>query len=116
MSTSEKGLVEAAILAINEINENGGILGRKIQPIIKDGKTDLNVLARIAEQLIVEDEVAVVFGCWTSNCRKSVLPVFEKYDHLLYYSLPYEGIEQSKYIIYLVQLPIKKLYQPLNGL
>jgi urea transport system substrate-binding protein len=105
MAVREKDLVQATQLAIAEINEKGGLLGRKVELIIKDGRSDPKVFVQIAKELIEEDKVDVVFGCWTSSCRKSVLPIFEKNNHLLYYPSQYEGLESSKTIIYLGSIP-----------
>ncbi len=101
MAFSERPLVDAALLAINEINGRGGILGREILPVIEDGASDWPTFARKAEKLIVEDRVCTVFGCWTSASRKAVLPVFQRHDHLLWYPLQYEGQERSPNVIYL---------------
>ena len=109
MAFSEKPLVEASLLAINEINVQGGILGRKIEPIVVDGKSDVSVFAKEAERLILEEKVSVVFGCWTSACRKTVKPVFEKYNHLLFYPVQYEGLEQSPNIVYTGAAPNQQI-------
>src|SRR5438552_1313013 len=79
MAISEKSLVDAILLAVDEINSRGGVTGRKIQPIILDGRSDWPTFARQAEKLIGEEKVSVVFGCWTSASRKTVKPVFEKH-------------------------------------
>ncbi|HMK76901.1 MAG TPA: transporter substrate-binding protein, partial [Thermodesulfobacteriota bacterium] len=100
MSISEVAVKDGELLAIEEINARGGVLGRKIVPIIEDGASDWPTFAEKAKKLIMRDKVAVVFGCWTSASRKAVLPVFEKYDHLLFYPVQYEGLECSKNIIY----------------
>lgn len=100
MSISEVAVKDGELLAIEEINAKGGVLGRKIVPIIEDGASDWPTFAEKAKKLILKDKVAVVFGCWTSASRKAVLPVFEKYDHLLIYPVQYEGLEASKNIIY----------------
>lgn len=100
MSISEVAVKDGELLAIEEINAKGGVLGRKIVPIIEDGASDWPTFAEKAEKLILKDKVAVVFGCWTSASRKAVLPVFEKYDHLLIYPVQYEGLEASKNIVY----------------
>ena len=100
MAISETPVVDSTLLAIDEINEKGGILGRKIIPIIRDGRSDWNTYANEAQQLIVEEKVDVVFGGWTSASRKTMKPVFEKYDHLLFYPVQYEGLEQSPNIVY----------------
>jgi urea transport system substrate-binding protein len=100
MSISEVAVKDGELLAIEEINAQGGVLGRKIVPIIEDGASDWPNFAEKAKKLIMKDKVAVIFGCWTSASRKAVLPVFEKYDHLLFYPVQYEGLEASKNIIY----------------
>lgn len=100
MAISETGSVEAEKLAIKQINDMGGILGRKIEIIQEDGASDWPTFAEKARKLLVQDRVATVFGCWTSASRKAVLPVFEKENGLLYYPTFYEGLEQSKNVIY----------------
>lgn len=100
MSISEVAVKDGELLAIEEINARGGVLGRKIVPVIEDGASDWPTFAEKAKKLIMKDKVSVVFGCWTSASRKAVLPVFEKYDHLLFYPVQYEGLEASKNIIY----------------
>jgi urea transport system substrate-binding protein len=109
MSISEKSVVDATVLAIEEINAKGGILGRKIEAIVSDGKSDAPTFAKEAERLITQEKVTVVFGCWTSASRKTVRPIFEKYKHLLFYPLQYEGLEQSTHIVYTGAAPINKL-------
>ena len=88
------------MLAIDELNAAGGVLGRRIEPVVSDAKSDLPTFSREAERLIAREQVAVVFGCWTSASRKTVKPVIEKYDNLLFYPVQYEGLEQSPNIIY----------------
>jgi len=100
MALSETPVVDSTILAIDEINARGGILGRKVIPIVADGRSDWGTFANEAERLIVEEKVDVVFGGWTSASRKTMKPVFEKYDHLLFYPVQYEGLEQSANIVY----------------
>jgi urea transport system substrate-binding protein len=100
MAISETGSVEAEKLAIEQINAMGGILGRKIKVIQEDGASDWPTFAEKSRKLLVNDKVAAVFGCWTSASRKAVLPVFEKENGLLYYPTFYEGLEQSKNVIY----------------
>ncbi|HYG89443.1 MAG TPA: urea ABC transporter substrate-binding protein [Azospirillum sp.] len=100
MAISETGSVEAEKLAIAQINEMGGVLGRKIEVIQEDGASDWPTFAEKSRKLLVEDKVASVFGCWTSASRKAVLPVFEQYNGMLYYPTFYEGLEQSKNVIY----------------
>src|SRR6187455_1359032 len=100
MAISETGSIQAEQLAIDEINAMGGILGRKIKIIVEDGASDWPTFAEKAKKLLVNDKVASVMGCWTSASRKAVLPVFEKENGMLYYPTFYEGLEQSKNVIY----------------
>jgi urea transport system substrate-binding protein len=100
MAISETGSIQAEQLAIDQINAMGGILGRKIKVIKEDGASDWPTFAEKSKKLLVNDKVAAVFGCWTSASRKAVLPVFEKENGLLYYPTFYEGLEQSKNVIY----------------
>lgn len=109
MAISEKAVVDATLLAFGEINAKGGILGRKIQPIVVDGKSDWTTFAREAERLITEEKVVTVFGCWTSASRKTVKPIFEKYNHLLIYPVQYEGLEESPNIIYTGAAPNQQI-------
>ncbi len=100
MAISETGSIQAEQLAIDQINAMGGILGRKIKVIKEDGASDWPTFAEKSKKLLVNDKVATVFGCWTSASRKAVLPIFEKENGLLYYPTFYEGLEQSKNVIY----------------
>jgi urea transport system substrate-binding protein len=100
MAISETGSVEAERLAIKQINDMGGVLGRKIKIIQEDGASDWPTFAEKAKKLLVKDKVASVFGCWTSASRKAVLPIFEKENGMLYYPTFYEGLEASKNVIY----------------
>nr|WP_265519921.1 urea ABC transporter substrate-binding protein [Nitratireductor luteus] len=100
MSISETGSVQAEKLAIKQINDAGGVLGRQIDFIQEDGASDWPTFAEKAKKLLVQDKVASVMGCWTSASRKAVLPVFEQYNGMLYYPTFYEGLEQSPNVIY----------------
>jgi len=100
MAISETGSIEAEQLAIDQINAQGGVLGRKIKVIQEDGASDWPTFAEKAKKLLESDHAAAVFGCWTSASRKAVLPVFEKDNGMLYYPTFYEGLEQSKNVIY----------------
>ncbi len=100
MAISENGSVEAEKLAIEQINASGGVLGRQIKIIQEDGASDWPNFAEKAKKLLASDHCAAVFGCWTSASRKAVLPVFEQYNGMLYYPTFYEGLEQSKNVIY----------------
>ncbi len=104
MAISETSLRDVLLFAFDEINQAGGIkIGDKsymIEPVIVDGASNWPLFAEKAKQLLEEDKVAVVFGCWTSVSRKSVLPVFEKDNGMLFYPVQYEGEELSKNIFY----------------
>ncbi|MDQ6990879.1 MAG: urea ABC transporter substrate-binding protein, partial [Mariprofundaceae bacterium] len=110
MAISEKPVMEATLLAIEEINAEGGLLGRKVEPIILDGKSDASVFAQQAEHLLADEKVSAVFGCWTSACRKTVKPIFEKYNNLLFYPVQYEGLEQSPNIVYTGGVPNQQIF------
>ena len=98
MAISEAPIKEVVLMAIDEINAAGGVLGRKVEPLIEDPASNWDLFAEKAKKLLQEDKVATVFGCWTSVSRKSVLPVFERYNGLLFYPVQYEGEECSKII------------------
>lgn len=100
MAISETSLKDTALMTINEINAKGGVLGKKLEPVVVDPASDWPLFAEKARQLITQDKVAVIFGCWTSVSRKSVLPVVEELNGLLFYPVQYEGQEQSKNIFY----------------
>lgn len=109
MATSEKPLVDALQLAIEEANATDGIQGQKIEAVVVDCRSDPTYCAQQAERLITKEKVKVLFGCWTSACRKAVKPVVEKYQHLLFYPVQYEGMEQSPNIIYTGAAPNQQI-------
>lgn len=109
MAISEIPVADATRMAIEEINQNGGVLGRRLEIITLDGKSDWPTFAKEAEDLIAVKHVDVIFGCWTSACRKSVKPVIEKYDSLFVYPLQYEGLEQSPNILYVGSAPNQQI-------
>ena len=109
MAQSESPVVDALLLAINQTNQAGGLLGRRVEPIILDGKSDWPTFAAQAEKLLLEDKVSTVFGCWTSASRKTVLPIFEEHNNLLIYPVQYEGIEESPNIIYTGAAPNQQI-------
>ena len=109
MAFSEKPLVDAALLAIDEINAAGGILGKEVVPVIIDGESNRDTFAIEAERLILVEKVKAVFGCWTSACRRTVKPIFEKRRHLLFYPVQYEGLEQSPNIVYTGSAPNQQI-------
>jgi urea transport system substrate-binding protein len=97
------------LMAVDEINAKGGVLGRQIEPVVVDPASNWDLFAEKSRQLLTQDKVAVVFGCWTSVSRKSVLPVFESLKGLLFYPVQYEGEEQSPNIFYTGATPNQQL-------
>ena len=100
MAISEVTVRNAIDLAVEQINADGGVLGKQIQLVAEDGASEPTVFAEKAEKLISSDCVAAVFGGWTSSSRKAMLPVFESANSLLYYPVQYEGLESSPNIFY----------------
>jgi len=100
MAISETTLKDTVLMLIEEQNKKGGLLGRKLEAVVVDPTSDWPKWTEKAAQLLEKDKVAVVFGCWTSVSRKTVLPVFEKDNGLLFYPVQYEGEESSKNVIY----------------
>lgn len=110
MAISENAVKDATMMAIDELNAKGGLLdGRTLEPVVVDIRSDWDVAADSAEKLIKNDKVSVVFGCWTSACRKTIKPVFEENDHLLFYPVQYEGLEQSPNIVYTGAAPNQQI-------
>jgi urea transport system substrate-binding protein len=116
MAISETGAREAEILAIEQINASGGVLGRKIKYIYEDGASDWPTFAEKAKKLLESDHVAAIMGCWTSASRKAVLPVLERDNGLLYYPTFYEGLEQSKNVVYTGQEATQQVFASLDWL
>ena len=100
MAISETVLKDVTLMAIDEINAKGGVLGKKLEAVVVDPASNWPLFAEKARQLLSQDKVAVTFGCWTSVSRKSVLPVFEELNGLLFYPVQYEGEELSKNVFY----------------
>ena len=100
MAISETALKNTVLMTIDEINAKGGVLGKKLEAVIVDPASNWPLFAEKARQLITQDKVSVVFGCWTSVSRKSVLPVFEELNSLLFYPVQYEGEELSQNVFY----------------
>jgi len=92
MAISETSLKDVLLFTFDEINKSGGVMGKMIEPVVVDPASNWPLFAEKAEELLVKDKVSVVFGCWTSVSRKSVLPVFERYNGLLFYPVQYENI------------------------
>jgi len=109
MAISETSLRDVVLMAVEEINAAGGVLGKKIEPVVVDPASDWPLFAEKAKELIVGNKVAATFGCWTSVSRKSCLPVFEEYNALLFYPVQYEGEEQSLNVFYTGASPNEQL-------
>lgn len=109
MAVSEQSMIDAEVLALEEINAAGGLLGRPVRWEIADGASDWPTFAQEARRLIHDEQASVIFGCWTSASRKSVLPVVEQADHLLVYPMAYEGLESSPQVIYTGAAPNQQI-------
>ncbi|WP_227538181.1 urea ABC transporter substrate-binding protein [Marinobacter vulgaris] len=114
MAISEIGSVQAEKLAISQINEAGGVLGRQVEYVQEDGASDWPTFAEKARKLLRQDNVAAIFGAWTSASRKAVLPVIEQYNGMLYYPTFYEGLEQSPNVVYTGQEATQQILASLN--
>jgi len=114
MAFSEKGVLQATLAAIDDINAHGGVLGRPLKAVVADGVSDEKVFAQQAERLLTQEKVAVIFGGWTSASRKAMLPVLAKHDGLLFYPVQYEGVEESPNVIYTGMAPNQQLYPALT--
>ncbi len=109
MAISETSLRDVVLMAVEELNANGGVLGKKVEPVVVDPASNWPLFAEKAKELINKEEVAVTFGCWTSVSRKSVLPVYEENNALLFYPVQYEGEEQSLNVFYTGASPNQQL-------
>nr|WP_088103436.1 urea ABC transporter substrate-binding protein [Halalkalibacter urbisdiaboli] len=116
MAMSETSLRDAELLAIEEINAAGGVLGKELVPVIEDGASDWPTFTERATKLLQQDEVAVVFGGWTSASRKAMLPVFEENNGLLFYPVQYEGMEDSPNIFYTGAAPNQQIVPAVDWL
>ncbi|HQA26396.1 MAG TPA: transporter substrate-binding protein, partial [Candidatus Competibacteraceae bacterium] len=100
MAISETTLKDTVLMLIDAQNKKGGLLGKKLEPVVVDPASNWPLFAEKARELLQKDKVAVVFGCWTSVSRKSVLPVFEELNGILFYPVQYEGEESSRNVFY----------------
>jgi len=117
MSQNESTLRDAELLAIEEINASGGVLGHQIEPVVKDPRSGFtDIFPKMAKELLADDQVAVVFGCWTSASRKAVVPIFERFNGLLFYPLQYEGNESSYDVVYSGSLPNQQILPAIDWL
>ncbi|NJK60508.1 MAG: ABC transporter substrate-binding protein [Oscillatoriales cyanobacterium SM2_1_8] len=109
LALSERPVVDATLLAIEEINAAGGVLGRSLVPVIRDGASDDRQFAAKATELLTGQQVPVIFGCWTSASRKRVKPIVEQAQGLLFYPVQYEGLERSPNIVYMGAAPNQQI-------
>lgn len=109
MAISETSLRDVVLMAVDELNAEGGVLGKKVEPVVVDPASNWPLFAEKAKELIVDKKVAVTFGCWTSVSRKSCLPVYEENNALLFYPVQYEGEEQSLNVFYTGASPNQQL-------
>lgn len=116
IAIAEAHVVDAEKMAIDEINAGGGVLGRPLVAVVEDGASDWPTFAEKAQKLLQSDKVVATFGCYTSASRKAVLPVFERYNGLLYYPTYYEGLETSKNILYTGQEATQSVIPAVNWL
>ncbi|ENH95624.1 urea ABC transporter urea-binding protein [Gracilibacillus halophilus YIM-C55.5] len=116
MAISETSVQQAELLAIEEINENGGVLGKQLEPVVEDGASDWPTFAEKAGKLLEQDQVAAIFGGWTSASRKAMLPVVEENNGLLFYPVQYEGMESSPNIFYTGAAPNQQIVPAVNWL
>ncbi|WP_095532128.1 urea ABC transporter substrate-binding protein [Desulfotomaculum nigrificans] len=116
MAISEVSVKDAELMAIEEINASGGLLGKKIEPVIEDGASDWPTFAEKAKKLLQQDKVAVIFGGWTSASRKAMLPVVEENNGLLFYPVQYEGLESSPNIFYTGAEPSQQIVPAVSWL
>src|SRR3989304_7255359 len=100
MAISETALKDVALMTIEEINASGGVMGKKLEPVVVDPASNWPLFAEKARELITKDKVAVVFGGWTSVSRKSVLPVFKELNSILFYPVQYAGEESERNVFY----------------
>jgi len=109
LAISEKPVADATLLAIREVNAAGGIFGKKIEALLVDGQSNETVFAAQAERLIKEENVVAIFGCWTSPSRIMVKDVVEKYNSVLFYPVQFEGLEDSKHVVYTSTTPNQQI-------
>src|SRR5262245_23352124 len=110
MAISETSLKDVELMALDEINKAGGVLGKQVEAVVEDPESKFtDVFPEKAKKLLLKDRVAAVFGCWTSVSRKNVLPVFEENNGLLFYPVQYEGNECSKNVVYTGAAPNQQI-------
>jgi urea transport system substrate-binding protein len=117
MSMHESSLRDAELMAIEEINANGGVLGHQIDPVVKDTRSGFtDIFPKKATELLSDEQVTTVFGCWTSSSRKAVVPIFERFNGMLFYPLQYEGNESSYNVVYSGSVPNQQIMPAVDWL
>lgn len=114
MAPSARPVKDATLLAIDEVNQQGGALGRRIEALVIDGQSNDSVVASELERILTTERVAAVFGCWTSSCRKTMIPILERHNGLLFYPLQYEGLEDSPQVVYTGSVPNQQIIPTLR--
>jgi urea transport system substrate-binding protein len=114
LAISEQSMIDAELMAIDEINQQGGLLGREVKPVVVDGRSDPKVFGQEARRLIETEKVSVIFGCWTSLCRRSVKSVVEPSNHLLFFPSNYEGMDLSSSIVCTGPIPNQQVIPAVN--
>jgi urea transport system substrate-binding protein len=109
MAESETPVVDAVHLAVRELNDAGGVLGRPVEAVVRDGRSEPEVFAEQARKLLTDEKIKTIFGCWTSNSRKTVIPILERHGGLLVYPVQYEGLGQSPHVVYLGATPNQQI-------
>ncbi len=116
MAISESPLIDATILALEEVNANGGVLGRPVKWVSADGKSQPDVFAQASEHMLATEKVSAIFGCWTSSSRKAVRSVVQRSNGMLFYPVQFEGLEESPNIVYLGSTANQQLLPALDFL
>ncbi|MFK0237745.1 urea ABC transporter substrate-binding protein [Streptomyces vinaceus] len=116
MAINERSMFDSEMLAVDEINAGGGVLGRPVEAVVADGASETEAFAAQLERLVVAEGVQAVVGCWTSSSRKACVPVLERHQHLLFYPPTYEGLEACPYIVYTGGAPSQQIIPAVNWL
>lgn len=116
LATTESALKDAALMAIAEINQAGGVLGNQIEPIVADGASDPDVFGQRARELLQDQQVVTLFGGWASSSRKALLPILAQFNTLLWYPAPYEGLETSPHVFYTGSCPNQQIVPAVDWL
>lgn len=109
MASAEGGVLQMTLAAINYVNQRGGVLGRPVKAVVMDGASDEQEFARAVDELIINEDVVAIFGGWTSASRRAMLPIIEQHNSLLFYPVQYEGLEESRHVVYTGTTPNQQL-------